>query len=485
MIKVFVGGLLVALSAAALSPSAVTAQDGVSNRVSAALGSKNVPPDCKLEGSGDFRVSSAKVYLRTGIEGTGDAINRTNALRNGDRVLKEAITVNGQGKNPAAWYYLGRINLQQGDLAGADSAFKKVEAMAPACNADVRMYRYRVWAALVNAGQTLQQAKQGDSSVVMFRAANQIMAGMPMAYILLAQHFNDAGNADSSIVYFGKAAATEPTAGDTTQLKHRNQAAFNYGVLLLEANRAPDAIVAFRRYLAIQPNDVAAKKGISQAFRKVGQVDSAQVYERQIASAATSGPDAMGAEVSETDLFDIAVKQFTDKDYKAAAETFTRITTQNPSNRDALYNLANAYLALDDGPNLAKTAELLLAIEPLSEQDHKLRVQGYKTAKNSDMLTKSVVTYVALPVNVKVEGLAIGGASSTLTASATGREALDEASKPIPAKPLAMVVEFLGAGGTVVTTTEVPLPALKNGEAHPITAVGSGTGIVGWRYKVK
>mgnify|MGYP003525011092 CR=1 FL=1 len=71
-------------------------------------------------------------YLKTGIEGTGDPVNRVNALKNGVRVITEAITTAGQGKNPSAWYYLGRIYLQQGDVVGADSAFNRAVAITPA-----------------------------------------------------------------------------------------------------------------------------------------------------------------------------------------------------------------------------------------------------------------------------------------------------------------------------------------------------------------
>ena len=38
---------------------------------------------------------------------------------------------NQQEKNPAAWYYLGRISLQQGDIVGADTALTKAESCLP------------------------------------------------------------------------------------------------------------------------------------------------------------------------------------------------------------------------------------------------------------------------------------------------------------------------------------------------------------------
>jgi tetratricopeptide (TPR) repeat protein len=481
MTKATVGRLMMALSTAAIFPAILAAQDGIATRVANAMGSRNVPPDCKLDGAGDFRVSSAKVYLRTGIEGSGDASNRTNALKNGDRVLTEAIIKNGQAKNPAAWYYLGRINLQQGDLVGADTTLTKAEQMAPACKADIGMYRYRAYAALVTGGQELKKAGQEDSSVVLYRAANQIMPSLPMAHILLAETFTDRKQSDSAMVYFGRAAETKPT--EPTQVKIRNQAAFNYGVLLLDANKPTEAIAAFRNYLAYEPDDNGGKNGIARAFRAAGMADSAKVYESQLTAAATAAGGS--ADITEADLFDIGVKQLTDKDYKAAAETFGKIVAMNPLNRDALYNEASAFYNLQDGANLSTAAEKLIGIDPLNESVNAMRVQGAQMTKNQDATLKAYTAMAANPVAVKVEGLAVGGSSATVTATATGREPTDEAGKPIAPRAITLAFEFLGKDGAVLATADAAVPALKKGETHPISVVGSAPGIVGWRYKVK
>ena len=480
MIKATVGRLMMALTTVALVPVALAAQDGVSTRVANAMGTKNVPPDCKLEGGGDFRVSSAKVYLRTGIEGTGDASNRTNALKNGDRVLREAITQSGQNKNPSAWYTLGRINLQQGDVVGADTALQKAEELAPACKADIRMYRYRAWYALITGGQDLSKAGQADSSLILYRAANRILPSLPNGYILMAETFSDQKHADSALVYFGKAAATEPT--EPNAIKARNQAAFNYGVLLLEANRPADAVTAFRRYLTFEPNDNGGKNGIARAFRAANLPDSAKVYESQLTAAATSGA---AGDVTESDLFDIGVKQLSDKDYKAAAETFGKVVASSPNNRDALYNQASAYYNLKDGANLSATAEKLYGLDPLNESVNAMRVQGAQMTKNQDMTIKAFNAMSGHLVSVKVEGMTVGGPSSTLTATATGREATDEAGKAIAPKASTITFEFLGKDGAVLATADAPVPPLKKGDTHAITVTGAAAGIVAWRYKVK
>lgn len=469
-----------------LSASPVVAQQPgpVETRAIGSLDTKFVDPACKLDGGGDFRVRSGKIYLKTGIEGTGDMANRTRSLRDGVRVITEAITTAGQTKNPAAWYFLGRLYLQQGDLSGADSAFTRSESLAPGCHGDITQYRYRVWASLVNAGNGFRQAQQADSAMLMFRAANQIYTALPLAFVSLADLENTAGHKDSALYYFGRAAATEPT--DTVQQKLRNQALFNHGVLLLNGGQATEAIADFRRYLSIQPNDLTAKKALAQSFRGAGMADSAKAIERELVAAAGAGQAAAGSEsLSASDLMEIAVKQFTDKSYAEAAATFGRVITLNPWNRDALYNQGNAYLALEDGPKIAEVAVKLLAIEPLSEYDHSLAAQGYKLAKNQDAFYKMIVAREALLVNVEVEGLTFAGGRATLTGKLTGREGRNEANQVLPPKAQVVVVEFLGQAGTTVTSQEVTIPAMKAGESAPFTAEATGEGITDWRYRLK
>lgn len=479
MTKVLAGGLLALLCAAPLAAQ----QDGVASRIVGSLDARLVQPDCKMDGGGDFRVSSGKTYLKTGIEGSGDPSNRINALKNGVRVINEAITANGQQKNPSAWYWLGRIYLQQGDVVGADTAFNKALALAPTCKDDIKKYRYRSWAALVNAGQTFRQAKQNDSALVMFRAANTMDNTLPLGFVFMGDLYNELGQPDSAEYYFGRGAATEPT--DPNMVKARNQAAFNYGVLLLNSKKAKEAVAALQRYRTLQPDDATAKKAMAQAFRAAGMADSAQALEREMVSSAGT-PAAGGSDgVSESDLMDIAVKQFNDKNYKDAAATFEKVVSKNPWNRDAVFNQANAYLALSDGPSLAASAEKLIAIEPLSEYDHNMRIQGYKLAKNQNGILKAVVAQAGLPVNIEVQSFKLAGDGATLEAKVTGREARDENNKIIPPKPLTLSVDFLGADGSVVATQDAAVPVLKAGEAQNVSVPGKGAGIQAWRYKIK
>src|SRR6186997_3232750 len=99
-------------------PAGAQQQTPLNDRVAQAMPSKYTPPACGIK-PGHFKVSSGGAYLKTAVE-TAPA-NRARVLGQGQKVLTEAIEKNGQEKNPAAWYYLGRVYLHQGDIVGADS----------------------------------------------------------------------------------------------------------------------------------------------------------------------------------------------------------------------------------------------------------------------------------------------------------------------------------------------------------------------------
>ena len=77
----------------------------------------------------------------------------------GQKVILEAMKQNGQEKNPAAWYYLGRIIPPAGRPRRADTAFTKAEQLAPACKKDITDVRYSGWVPLVNAGITFRKTR--------------------------------------------------------------------------------------------------------------------------------------------------------------------------------------------------------------------------------------------------------------------------------------------------------------------------------------
>jgi tetratricopeptide (TPR) repeat protein len=449
----------------------------VNDRVVQGLPSKYMPPTCSLK-AGHYKVSSGVTYLKTGVE-TSIAANKTRALASGQKVLLEAIQQNGQEKNPAAWYYLGRIYLQQGDLAGADSAFTKAEALSPACKQDISAQRYNGWVPLVNAGINFSKEQKTDSALALFRQANGIYRDKPQAYsaaaVILANNKMD----DSAIVYLQKAVEISTAANLPEE---RNQATFNLAAVLQRQNRNEEATAALERYIGWVPTDKEAKRALAVLYRATGKVDKAKALEAEVGAApAAASPAGSG----QAGAMNAAITLYNGKKYDSAATAFEQIVAADPYNRDALYGLANSYIGLKKGPQLAQTATRLVAIEPLNDDVLRMLATGQRMSKKETAANKTAMQVIAMPVSVAVTEFAPESNGATVKGTATGREAQDAKGKPVAAKPTTLIFEFLDKTGTVVANQEVQLPALKAGESQPIEAKAQGSGIAAWRYKQK
>ena len=97
------------------SATTAAAQQVISDRVAKSMPTRYQPPQCELKSS-HFKVSSGATYLKTGVE-TDVPENQNRALENGRKVLLEAITQNGQGDNPAAWYFNAHSPVNPGGFA--------------------------------------------------------------------------------------------------------------------------------------------------------------------------------------------------------------------------------------------------------------------------------------------------------------------------------------------------------------------------------
>ena len=466
---VLAAGLWAAYPAAAQQPT-------VNNRVVQGLPSRYLPPACGMK-EGHSKVSSGATNLKTGVE-TASPAKKTRALASGQKVLLEAIQQNGQEKNPAAWYYLGRVYLQQGDLAGADSAFTKAEALSPGCKQDISMQRYTGWVPLVNAGIDFAKQQKNDSALALFREANIIYRDEPQAYssaaVILANNKMD----DSAIVYLQKAADIATAAN---MVEDRNLATFNLAVIFQRQNRNEEAGAALERYLGWVPNDVPAKRALAVIYRATGKVDKAQAIDAEVGVDSTARPAASGQAAP----IDTAIALYNAKKYDSAATAFEQIVAAEPYNRDALYGLANSYVALKKGPQLVRAATRLVAIEPLNNNVVRMLMTGQRLSKKEALANKTAMRLLAMPVSIAVIEFAPAADGASVKATATGREAQDSRGKPVAAKPFTVIFEFLDSKGTVVGNQEVQVPALKTGETHPIEAKAQGAGISAWRYKQK
>ncbi|HEU5303461.1 MAG TPA: tetratricopeptide repeat protein [Gemmatimonadales bacterium] len=446
-------------------------------RVVQGLPTRYVAPTCALK-SGHFKVQSGATYLKTGIE-TEVPENRARALENGKKVILEALEQNKQEKNPAAWYYLGRIYLQQGDIVAADTALTKAEALSPGCKEDISKVRYTAWVPLVNAGIDFTKAEKNDSALALYRQANTIYRDKPAAFLNAGVIFANANQTDSAIVYFQKASEI---AERTNAVEDRNAATRNWGALLQQAGRHQDAVPVLEKYVGWVPKDVEVKRALATSYRAIGQTEKAQAIEQEVGAApAAAAPSAAAASAAQMNT---AIGLYNEKKYAEAATAFEQVLVTEPYNRDALYGLANAYIGLKS-PKLVAAAGRLVAIEPLNDEALRMLANGQRMAKKEALANKTAIRLLAMPTTVKVTQFAPTAEGATITGTATGREGETAQGKPLVPKASTLVFEFLDSKGTVIANQEVAVPAVKAGESQPIEAKVEGAGIAAWRYKEK
>jgi tetratricopeptide (TPR) repeat protein len=476
-------GLGLLLTAFVAAPAA--AQDSARNeRVATAManftGGSYVPPECSaLDNTGHFKVSSGRTYLSTAITKGEIAENRDRQLRDAERVITEAITENNRGESPSAWYFLGRVRLHQGDVVGADSALGKAEELAPECRAEIEELRRVAFVALINPGIDSMKAERNEAALQLFREAAQIYPAAPDPVYYQATLLYNTGKIDSAIPLFEE--TIERGGSDSTKQQIVNQARFYYGYALLQQNRAAEAVPVLETYVQSNPDDIDGKKLLVNAYRATGQQEKAAPYEQEIVQ--TAG--AEGGAVTGGDLFSIGVARFQEKKYAEAADAFSKVVEAEPYNRDALFNLANAYLALEDSPKLVATATRLAALDPMNERALQLLGEGYRMGKNQSELIKTVERITPMLITVDNTSMQTNANGATITATATGREAMTLQGNAVAPAPVTLSFEFLDAQGNPVATQEVTVPALKAGETHTITVEGAGAGITAWRYSKK
>jgi tetratricopeptide (TPR) repeat protein len=468
--------VMVCLLGTTLTIPAAAQQTTFNERVVQAMPSKYTPPACGIK-PGHFKVSSGATYLKTGVETI--PANRPRILGSGQKVLLEAIEKNGQEKNPAAWYYLARVYLQQGDIVGADSAFTKAEAMAPACKQEISNLRYAGWVPLVNAGITFAKEQKNDSALALFRQANTIYRDKPAAYLSEGVIFANAGQTDSAIVYWKKAADVAERAN---AVDDRNTATRNLAAMYQRANRHQEAIPLLEKYLTWVPNDVEVKRALASSYRATGQNDKALALEKEVGvGPATPGQPATGAASAMT----AAVEAYNAKKYDQAAKGFEEVLVAEPYNRDAMYGLANAYLGLKNWPKLDAAAMRLAAVEPMNDEVLRMVATGQRNSKKEVQANKTAMRVLSMPITVTIKQFAPTATNATITGTATGREVQNAQGKPVAPVPVTLIFEFLDAKGTALAPQEVQIPPLKAGQSQPIEAKAEAAGIVGWRYKRK
>ena len=483
----------------------------------AAQSSRWVAPKCDIK-AGHHLVNSGVLYLKNATD-TRFEDQRQKDLRDAIRVLNQAITANGQDKNPAAWYYLGRYYILQQDMAGADTAFSRALTLKPDCKDDIDGWRRAMWVPMLNAGIAAWQANNVDSAIKAFRAANAINQTDPQGFKYLASLLYQSGQQDSAIVYFRRTA--EIAGKDPKYAQDRKDALYNLGRIQHSMQRYPEAEASYREYLSLYPNDAEILASLGSVYMQTGKRDSAFSIYRQIVSRADSvgalplfragveifqgappEPDTAAAATScRTEARAVrpaltparirvrcdSVKTRMMADFNTVARDAYRLSSQafeagvrlNPYYRDALFNLVNTYLVLNDSAKMLPVAQKLVTVDPMNRQSLRLLAFAHQRMGNID----STLSYLRLADSTLVADISIT-LFETDSAGAQMKGIVQNL-RTTPTPPLQLEFQFLNTKGDVVTTQTVDIATVAPQQSQGFELKATGAGIAAWRYRKK
>jgi tetratricopeptide (TPR) repeat protein len=511
----------------------------------ASLQGQWLPPSSKCEVKrSHFLVNGAAQYLE--VAATKPAM-REGQLRNAEKNLTQAVTTGGQDKNPSAWYYFGRYYAMRGDAMGADSAFRKAEALLPACHDDINFYRRnQLWVPLFNAGIAALNVQNYDSALAVLREAGRVYDGEPQGFTTLATAFFNMPPAtylpestfrkanpglpdsafsarydaavntryDSAAKYFrlGVQAAADPKFD-----KEKKDAMYNLANAYYGAQRYDSAAAAYGAYLAAVPNDAQARARLADVLSIGGHKDSAMtMYASIIQNADSAEPSSLfNAGVSiynaapplpDTAKLSAACRR------KPLATGQTALQRKRGCDREASDSLQRRDAASVNNYRLAAQAfEAGLKRDPFNRDGLYNLTSSYFALQDTVKMLSIAQRLVAVdPMNrnsVRLLAQAwqlnhhsdsalfyvtISDSLLPVDVSVGGFGPTDQGATisgvvtnyhPRASVPVKIVFEFLNKTGTVVSTASADIPAVDPNGSKAFQVQGTGAGIVSWRYK--
>ena len=121
------------------------------------------------------------------------------------------IEVKKNPTNEEAWYLLGNLKADQGDLEGMNAAFNECLKISPKHAPDIRTMRYSKWGQSLNTGVNLLEKATADSSqyfglaIAAFKKAIEAWPDTSLTYRYLGYAYNNKGDFDNALVNFKKA----------------------------------------------------------------------------------------------------------------------------------------------------------------------------------------------------------------------------------------------------------------------------------------
>jgi tetratricopeptide (TPR) repeat protein len=285
-----------------------------------------------------------------------------------DRAL--ALSLEGiaaDSTNPIHYFLAGVSHARLGNYASADSMFDVAERIYPAYEQQVEPEREAAWVLAFNAGIEAFDGGDWEGTAESWMQATAIYDLRPEAHLNLASILAADGRYPEAIEVYQeglrgleKAPATRALGDVDLQERGRARADMEEGLLalLLSTNRFAESEPLLRARLEQNPEDVGLRTAMGAVLAGIGRESEAHAIYSDLLADST---------LDQTELFNLGIQFFRAEHYTEAAESFRRLTEEQPSSRDAWFNYANSLFAAEAWEPLARVGSRLVQLDPLGE----------------------------------------------------------------------------------------------------------------------
>ena len=408
------------------------------------------------------------------------------------------------------------------DIVGAlDSSFKVVETAKPNCSDNTAYYRggHKYYLDVANGAINALNADKLDSAEYYATQANRLYPASPYGTMVLGSVASKRNDNAKAIQYW--TAAADVAGRDTSYRDVRRQMLANAGSVYL--NNAQAASGAERNAAARRAADLYAQLIAVPATKGSYLYGGRQNYQTALLLAGDTaafvksyeGLIANPSAYEYQDLLNSAVNAARSNKSADAAKLFEGSLAQNPWNRDALFNLAVTYLALEQNDKVSPIATRLVAVDPGNPENYNLGARAYlslaktaQTAKKTAVAAAyndSTLTWYTkgnkLPVEVTFSEfspsenqIVIGGtvldrrdkidADAGTARPVKGKAPAKPAAKSTSPKPVTLKFEAIDKAGTAVGSETVTTEPLTPGKSAKFTIKIASPTAVAYRYTI-
>jgi tetratricopeptide (TPR) repeat protein len=377
-------------------------------------------------------------------------------------------------------------------VLAADSAFTAVLAAHPECALTLTQWRqHKPWLALVNDAINALNTDQVDSAEMLANRSLVLDKTAPYAYTVLAMVARTRNQHDEALRLYRE--AIERAGTDTVFTDIRVKTLGDIARMLADrAQDAPadqrvalarEAMAAYDTYLAEQEiDDLSRGFGLSQLASMYALAgDSTRI--RNIYAPILADPSKYG----ERTLLEAGVIATRADAMADAARLFGAVHATNPYQRDALNNLAAAYIGTEEYDKAFPLVQRLAEIDPNNPDVYMLYAYAYSGKLKGSQgaaqraLTDSLVKYNSLSEQMPVR-VTISEFTRLQEETRVGGSIENKSRAP---RSYTMQVELLDRSGQVIGTQEQNVGPVGAGERanFRVTFPVAGENIAGYRYK--